>query len=220
MSENFIMSYSCGKDSNLALYRMIKQGYIPSALLVTADKASNSWFHKVPKNLIKEVSKALNIPLLLIECDGKDYEKEFEDALIRAKEEFKVSSCVFGDIDLEHHRAWGEDRCKIANIEAKFPLWGEDREKLTYEFIDSNFKAVIKKVRLEKLDTSFLGRELTKDVICEIVNLGSDACGENGEYHTFVFDGPIFDFKVKFKNLGLSTDETFGFLNIDGEDNE
>ena len=213
--KNFVMSYSCGKDSTLALYRMIKSGNTPLGLLITVNKKGNrSWFHGVPENLIKEVSKSLNIPLILVETDGNDYEYKFSEALKKAKEALGIDSCVFGDIDLEAHRAWCTDRCKEANIEAIFPLWQEDREELVYEFIDSGFKTVIKNVKLECMGEGFLGKVLTKDLVNDIKATGSDPCGENGEYHTFVYDGPLFKYPIKFEYLNIVKNETHGFLDV------
>ena len=212
---SFIMSYSCGKDSTLALYRMIKSGNTPLGLLITVNKKGNrSWFHGVPENLIKEVSKSLNIPLILVETDGNDYEYKFSEALKKAKEALGIDSCVFGDIDLEAHRAWCTDRCKEANIEAIFPLWQEDREELVYEFIDSGFKTVIKNVKLECMGEGFLGKVLTKDLVNDIKATGSDPCGENGEYHTFVSDGPLFKNPINFKQSKVTLDENYGHLHI------
>ena len=129
MSKKFVMSYSCGKDSTLALYRMIKNGHKPVALLITVDKkVLRSWFHGVPESLLQEVSKSLNIPLLLVKCEGEEYKAAFNKALNKAKNELGAEACVFGDIDLEAHRVWCTDRCDEANMEAIFPLWLEDRE--------------------------------------------------------------------------------------------
>lgn len=221
MKKKFVMSYSCGKDSTLSLYRMIKEGHEPVALLITVDKkVLRSWFHGVPKDLLDEVSKSLNIPLLLVECQGEKYADAFKKALNKAKNELGAEGCVFGDIDLEAHRTWCTDRCNEVGIDAIFPLWLENREALTYEFIDTGFKTVIKNVRLDALSTDFLGKELTHKVVQDIIKTGSDACGENGEYHTFVFNGPLFKFPIKFKENGIITNETHGFLDIVGAINE
>lgn len=210
----FIMSYSCGKDSTLALSRMIDKGNTPIGLLVTVDKDNNrSFFHGVPEELLNQVSESLSIDLMLVKCEGNDYEKEFEETLKKAKEK-GAEACVFGDIDIEAHRKWCEDRCKLVGLEAIFPLWQEDREQLTYEFIDIGFKAVIKNVQLKSLNEEFLGKILSKDVVEKIKETGSDPCGENGEYHTFVFDGPIFKYAIKFETNGNIITETHGYLDV------
>ncbi|TGY43255.1 diphthine--ammonia ligase [Clostridium sartagoforme] len=221
MSKKFVMSYSCGKDSTLALYRMIKEGHKPVALLITVDKkVLRSWFHGVPEELLNMVSKSLDIPLLLVKCEGEEYKDAFHKALLKARDELGAEACVFGDIDLEAHRVWCTDRCDYAGIEAIFPLWQESREGLTYEFIDTGFKTVIKNVRLDVLSTDFLGKQLTREVVKDIVKAGSDPCGENGEYHTFAFDGPLFTFPINFKENGIITNEKYGFLDIVGVVNE
>lgn len=218
MEKKFIMSYSCGKDSTLALYRMIKQGHKPAVLLVTVDKnADRSWFHGVPHHLLEDVAKALDIPLMVVESNGTDYEKTFTDALIEAKNKLGAGSCAFGDIDLERHRTWCTDRCKDAGIEAVFPLWQENREDLVYEFIDAGFKTVIKNVKLECMGEEFLGKILTREVVEGIKETGSDACGENGEYHSFVYDGPLFKYPINFEAIEVVKTATHGFLDIRGK---
>lgn len=214
MSKKFVVSYSCGKDSTLSLYRMIKKGHTPLGLLVTVNnKICRSWFHGIPEELIKNVAKSLDIPLTLIRSEGDNYKETFEETLKKAKAE-GAEACVFGDIDLEAHRTWCTERCDAAGLEAIFPLWEEDREALTYEFIDSGFKTVIKTVRLECLGEEFLGETLTKDVVQRIKATGSDPCGENGEYHTFVFDGPIFKEKIDFEVGENIIKEGYGHLDI------
>ncbi|MBS4804406.1 MAG: diphthine--ammonia ligase [Clostridium sp.] len=208
------MSYSCGKDSTLSLYRMIKGGYTPLALLVTVDKkVCRSWFHGIQEHLLNEVSKSLEIELDMIKCQGEEYKTAFEKTLGKWKEQ-GADACVFGDIDLMAHRTWCEDKCEKAGLEAIFPLWEEDREALTYEFIDSGFKTVIKNVKLSILGEEFLGEVLTKDVVERLKAAGSDACGENGEYHTFVFDGPLFKERINFETGDNILTETHGFLDI------
>ncbi|GAA0090142.1 diphthine--ammonia ligase [Paraclostridium bifermentans] len=214
MKNKFVMSFSGGKDSTLALYRMIKKGYEPVALLTTVKKdADKSWTHGINRRLLKQVSESLDIPLLEVECDVWEYEKEFENSLIKAKE-LGASICVFGDIDIEEHKNWDVERCKNAGIKASFPLWQEDRESLVYEFIESGFTTIIKTVNLDYLNESLLGKKLTKNVVLEIKNAGADACGENGEYHTFVIDGPLFKEKVSFENKGIVIERNYGHLNI------
>lgn len=214
MEKKFVMSFSGGKDSTLALYRMIKRGYEPVALLITVKKDSNkSWTHGLNRNLLKSVSKSLNIQLLEVECDVLHYEKEFEKNLKKAKK-LGANICVFGDIDIEEHKKWDMQRCKSVGLDAMFPLWKENRESLVYEFLDSGFTTIIKTVNLNYLDESFLGKELTKEIVKEIKKTGADACGENGEYHTFVIDGPLFKEKINFENNGIVIEKNYGHLDI------
>ncbi len=195
---------------------MIKAGHTPVLYwLLLIKKVLRSWFHGIPDKLLKDVSKSLDIPLVLVASNGKEnYGETFVEALKKIKEEMGAEACVFGDIDLMAHRTWCEDKCEKAGLEAIFPLWEEDREALTYEFIDSGFKTVIKNVKLSILGEEFLGEVLTKDVVERLKANGSDACGENGEYHTFVFDGPLFKERINFETGDNILTETHGFLDI------
>lgn len=214
MTKKIIMSFSAGKDSILALYRMIKKGYEPIALLTTVKKnQEKSWTHGLGKEFLYRISKSLDIPLLLVECDVNEYERKFEEALIKAKD-MGATMCVFGDIDIELHKKWDVDRCKNAGIKAELPLWQQNREDLVYEFIDSGFTTIINKVNLKYMGIEFLGKELNREIIDDIKSTGSDACGENGEYHTFVVDGPLFKNRIDFKSEGIVKDINYAHLNI------
>lgn len=196
----FVASYSGGKDGVLALHRAINSGYEPVSLLTTYnDNAGRSWFHGVPVEVLNKVSQLMDIPLQLVKTGaGDDYAKDFEKALLKLKEG-GINACVFGDIDIQAHYDWCDSRCKVVNIESIFPLWNESRKELVYEFIESGFKAVITIVDSSRLSEKFLGRTLTKELMEEIVAEGADICGENGEYHTFVYDGPLFKEPINFK---------------------
>ena len=199
MSKKFVLSYSGGKDCILALYRKIKEGCIPVALLTTVKKSSpETWTHGLTYDLLEQVSKSLDLPIIYVECEASEYEIKFEEKLKAAKE-MGAEFVVYGDIDIELHRKWGIDRALNVGLNYEFPLWQEDREKLVYEVIDSGFKAVIKKVNLDCMSEDFLGKTLTKELVKKIKSTGSDVCGENGEYHTFVIDGPIFNSKIEIK---------------------
>lgn len=214
MKEKYIVSYSTGKDSVLALYRAIRLGKDVVGLLVIAhDEEDISWFHDVSLNLIESVSKSLEIPLILVKASGEDYEKNFEDGLRQGKK-IGATCCIFGDIDIENHRKWCDDRCKNVYMKSWFPLWQESREDLVSEFVNCEFKAVIKKVNLNYLDESFLGTDLNKEVLDKIKAKNCDVCGENGEYHTFVYDGPLFKERVNFKIDSIQKDGIFAHLNI------
>ncbi|MDR0838944.1 MAG: diphthine--ammonia ligase [Oscillospiraceae bacterium] len=187
-------SYSGGKDSALALYRAINAGHAPVCLLTTYNEAAGrSWFHGVPREVLEKVSEALKIPLELFKTGaGDDYERDFKAALARAKAERGAQGCVFGDIDLQTHYDRCASWCAQTQLESLFPLWNGDRAALVYELIDAGFKAVITIVNTQQLGERFLGKTLTRELAAEIAAEGADVCGENGEYHTFVYDGPIF----------------------------
>ena len=197
--KKFIGSYSGGKDSTLAIYRAISQGMIPAEIFTTYNiDRKRSWFHGIPQDILNRISKEINIPITLLKTSGEEYIKNMEAKLLDAKEN-GVEYCVFGDIDLEGHLAWCTERCNNVGMKAYFPLRKESRKDLVYEFIDLGFKTIITVIDKTRMPEKFLGQILTREVADAIEESGADICGENGEYHTFAYDGPLFKNPVKFK---------------------
>jgi uncharacterized protein (TIGR00290 family) len=193
---NFAISYSGGKDSALALYRMISGGHTPVAMISTVNiEQKRSWFHGIQTGLLEAASDSLNIPLILCECTPEEYTPAIERGLAEARKK-GAEACVFGDIDIDDHKKWNIERCENAGLECILPLWKQNREALVRETLEAGFRAMIKIVKSDILDESFLGKDLTIPLLEEIKRTGSDVCGEYGEYHTFVYDGPIFKFPI------------------------
>jgi len=212
--KKFVASYSGGKDSILAIYRAIKLGMKPVSLIITYNMdMERSWFHGIPDDLLKDVSASLGIPIKLIKTSGKDYAANFEKEL-REQKENGAEICVFGDIDIEEHLQWCTARCDAAGIEAFFPLWKEERRALVDEFIESGFTANIIVVDTDRLSEKHLGMTLSPDTIASIISEGADACGENGEYHTFVSNGPLFRTPVSFRYGEIVRKEHYAILPI------
>ena len=207
----FVTSFSGGKDCALSMYTMKENGYIPDSIIITV-KETDSWTHGINLKMIEEYENVLGLKVYPVFCRMDNYEEEFENTLRRIKEERGVNICVFGDIDIEQHLNWNRTRCENVGMEAVMPLEKIDREEAVSKFIDSGFKAIIKKVNLNYLDKSFLGRELNRETIEDIKryskekNIEVDLCGENGEYHTVVVDGPLFNKKLNY-NLGEIKEE-------------
>jgi len=202
---NFAISYSGGKDSALALYRMLQQGHTPAAIITTVNiEQQRSWFHGIQSELLLVVSKSLQIPLIVCECTPDSYAQEFERGLKQARL-MGADTCVFGDIDIAGHKAWNEERCQQAGLQCTLPLWGEEREALTREVINVGFKALIKIIDTSKLGSEFLGQTLAVPLIERMKLAGVDVSGENGEFHTFVYDGPIFASPISI-SLGETVD--------------
>ena len=211
---NFVMSYSGGKDSALALYRMLSEKNTPVALLTTINmEQKRSWFHGLQKELLEAVSKSVGIPLITCECLPDDYEKSFEEGLLKAKG-LGATACVFGDIDISGHRQWNEARCMNTDMKCILPLWNENREELVVELIELGFKALIKTIQCDMLNESFLGKTLSISLLEQIKLTGSDVCGENGEYHTFVYDGPIFQAQIPIVAKGIIDFNTHKAIDI------
>ena len=195
----FVMSYSCGKDSTLALHKMIAAGHTPAALLVMFNqKSERSFFHGADRALLEEYADALDIPLLLRPTDGLDYHLSMEEGLRQARTMGAEFAC-FGDIDLEGNRTWSEDRCRHAGLRAVFPLWHAGRRENALEAVQLGYRCLIKTVNQTKLPRSLLGRFLDEETIGIMEACGVDICGENGEYHTLVVDGPVFHRPVRYQ---------------------
>ncbi|MDD5432096.1 MAG: diphthine--ammonia ligase [Candidatus Omnitrophica bacterium] len=189
-----ISSWSGGKDSCLACYKAIKQGYKIKCLLNFISRESQrGCFHGIEGRLLKHQADLVGIPLVQKEVspDMKEYEEEFKEAVndIRGSE---IASMVFGDIYLLEHESWVERVCGDLKINAVEPLWENNPEKIIDEFLDAGFKAVIVSCKADIMGKEFLGRQIDKKLVEELKKKGACPCGENGEYHTLVIDGPIF----------------------------
>lgn len=193
------VSWSGGKESSLALYRAKREGVnILFLLNMIAEDGKYSRSHGIKADLIKAQAEAMGIPIIQRATNWENYEREFKDTVMSLRKE-GINSGVFGDIDLEQHRDWVERVCREIEIKALLPLWGEERENLLNEFINLGFKAFVCAVNPSFLDDRWLGREIDFEFIRDLKSLGGvDLCGEKGEYHTFVYDGPIFKERVKF----------------------
>ncbi len=200
-----VLSWSGGKDSALALYYAKKDPNIEiiSILTTITEHYERISMHGVKKELLEEQSKQLGVPLELIyiptDSSNEIYNSIMEGKMLELKKN-GINSVIFGDIFLEDIRAYRENNLSKIGMNAHFPLWKQSTEKLTHEFIDLGFKAIITCIDSEFLDKSFIGREFNKDFIADLPE-EVDLCGENGEFHTFVYDGPLFENSVTF-NLG------------------
>ena len=192
MDKNCFVSWSGGKDSCLALFRAMSQGYKPKMLFTMFSIENDvSSAHRLNEDIIKAQVNALDLESTIGRAKFEDYEAVF----VRNLEAFKsqdIKYGIFGDIDLDEHRKWEEKVCEKAQMTAVLPLWQENREKLVKEFIDLGFKARIVVVNKTMMSPEFLGRDLSHELLEEIEKTGADVCGENGEYHTVVYDGPLF----------------------------
>ena len=210
----FVMAYSCGKDSTLALHHMIAQGNDPVALITMVNEAEErSFFHGADLRMLQAYSKALNIPILITPATGDTYHLEMEKSLRKAVSLGAEIAC-FGDIDLEGNRAWGEERCKNAGIQAVFPLWQKNRTENVYELIGLGYQCLIKSINHTLLPREVLGRILDAETIDLMKRCGIDVCGENGEYHTLVVDGPIFCNPLTYKTGEILNFNDFSVIEV------
>lgn len=191
---NAFISWSGGKDCMFALYAFSKNTQNQVCCLVnfsTADGAkSNS--HGLSKELILAQSDALGIPVIQQPISTGNYEFHLKEIITGLKLQ-GVNAGVFGDIHLQEHRIWIERVCHDMDIVPVFPLWGKDTSVLLKEFIQLGFRTILVSVRNEEHLAPLVGRELDNTLRHKLSVMNDiDPCGENGEYHSFVFDGPLF----------------------------
>lgn len=172
--------------------KAIEQGYTPAVLLnVMNETGKISRSHGIPASILQAQATAAGLPIHLISSSWQEYEQHFSAALQELKEKYVVTHAVFGDIDLQAHRDWEEKVCNTADLKAVLPLWQQDRRSLVMQMLDSGIQTMIVSCNA-LMGASFIGKTLTPTLIDELEALGVDACGENGEFHTLVYDCPLF----------------------------
>ena len=190
------MNWSGGKDSSLALYYILKNKSLSIDYLLTNLSAEHNRIsmHGVSFDLLKLQAESLDIQLETMKI-VKDASMEDYNRLVSRKMNFftekDIANCVFGDIFLQDLKTYRETQLKIVGIKAYFPLWDKPTSDIIQEFFDLGFKAKVVSINANLLDKSFAGRELDKSFIDDLPK-EVDVCGENGEFHSFVYDGPIF----------------------------
>jgi len=200
--QKVIFNWSGGKDSALCLYRLMALGeYDVSCLLTSVNEHYRRIsMHGVRVELLEQQAASIGISLVKMLVpempDMKTYETIMKETLTRLKNE-GMEACIFGDIFLEDLRRYRENKLAEMNLKAVFPLWKIPTKQLIREFIDLRFKAVVVCVNDKFLDRSFVGR-LIDDSFLEDLPSNVDPCGEYGEYHSFVYDGPIFKKPIAF----------------------
>ena len=218
MNEKIILSWSGGKDSALALYELMRQGNTDITLLTTiTDKYERISMHGVRKVLLEKQAESLGCYLEKVyitpESANEKYEKKMEETMNRYKK-LGVTKVAFGDIFLEDIRKYREENLKKAGMEAIFPLWGRDTKEIANIFINLGFKSIITCVDTKVLNGDFSGRLYDKNFLADLPE-NIDPCGENGEFHSFAFDGPIFKERINF-SIGekVLRDERFNFCDL------
>ncbi len=222
-------NWSTGKDSALALYFLQQSNNFKIDLLLTS---VNSHFdrvsmHGLRRSLLEAQAESIGIPLKTIELPEQPSMEDYEKIMTRQLSlliKNGYNTTVFGDIFLEDLKIYRENQLKPLGIKAHFPLWKRNTKELLLEFIALGFKAIVVTVKSELLDQSFVGRILDEQFI-EDLPYNVDPCGENGEFHTFCFDGPIFKNPVSFtkgetiykeyKNPDKSENNKLGFWYLD-----
>lgn len=199
MKKRVALSWSGGKDSCLALGVLIKLGIDVVCLVTTVpEEIGRTFGHGEKAEMIRLQGEALEIPVEFISCTFDNYTESFVDKMNELKMSYQLDGIAFGDLYLDGHREWGETLAKRVGIEAIYPLWMKQGDVLSAleTFVHSGYNAVVIKVRNDVLDESWLGRLLDRSFIDDVSGIEMCPMGESGEYHTFVYDGPLFKKKI------------------------
>ncbi len=198
-----VMNWSGGKDSSLALWEILKQKEVSVASLLTTINGANDRIsmHGVRSALLEKQAASIGLPLKKIILPEMPSMSVYDDVMQTALSELKqqgVTHSIFGDIFLEDLKAYRDSKLAAAGLHGIYPLWKRDSKELMRSFIDNGFKAVLVCVNEKYLDKSFCGRFIDDDLL-KALPKNVDPCGENGEYHSFVFDGPVFKKPIEYK---------------------
>lgn len=215
--KNVIVSWSGGKDSAMSVYSIMNDPTFNLVGLLSIvfkydDNKHYIGMHMIDIALIKQQSELMGVELFVIEyIDEISYQREmkkFLDYCLRKN----VESIAFGDIHLQNLRKKREQKLKLIGMSAVFPLWNRPTTDIIKQFISAGFKATIINIDTKFMSKSILGTDLS-DTILKIKDI--DVCGENGEYHTLVYDGPIFKFPLQFELANvINLDNQNRFLSI------
>ena len=226
-------NWSTGKDSVLALYkiRQKKEFEIGTLLTNVNGEFGRVSMHGLREELLDKQAELIGLPLQKIHFPGDVTMTLYDKIMKEAMEEILKADykhAVFGDIFLEDLKAYRDKKLTEVGLEGVYPLWKQDTKTLLKEFLDLGFKAITVCVNAKLLDESFVGRVIDEQFIAYLPE-GVDVCGENGEFHTFVFDGPIFTKPVPFQvgekvlrtytaNRDTSDDNCGNYINKNNED--
>lgn len=203
MKTKAIFNWSSGKDSALALYKTLQNPEIEIVSLLTSvsQQYNRISMHGVRTELLEQQAKNIGLPLYKMQIPEMPTMEVYEDVMRETLKPFSdigVTHSVFGDIFLEDLRKYREDKLAEMQLKAIFPLWKIDTKVLIREFLDLGFKTIVTCVNERNLDKSFVGRIIDEQFINDLPE-DVDVCGENGEFHTFTFDGPIFVKPIEFE---------------------
>lgn len=212
MKPKAIFNWSSGKDSALALYKTVKENQFEIISLLTSinKEFQRISMHGVHVSLLEKQAESLGFPLIKMELPKEPTMEEYRKIMDKTMNEIKsrgVTHSIFGDIFLEDLRKYREEQLSEIGIKAVFPLWKRNTTELIHEFLDLGFKTIVTCVNETYLDKSFAGRIIDQDFIKDLPK-NIDPCGENGEFHTFTFDGPIFKNPISFQ-IGETVKKTY-----------
>ena len=212
MKPKAIFNWSSGKDSALTLYKTLQENQFEITSLLTSinKEFQRISMHGVHVSLLEKQAESLGFPLIKMELPKEPSMEEYREIMsktMNAIQSQSVTHSIFGDIFLEDLRKYREDQLKSIGMKAVFPLWKINTTDLINEFLDLGFKTIVTCVNETYLDKSFAGRIIDTNFIKDLPK-NVDSCGENGEFHTFTFDGPIFKTPIDFE-IGETVKKTY-----------
>ncbi|NIP37663.1 MAG: diphthine--ammonia ligase [Candidatus Dadabacteria bacterium] len=202
MAKPIIVSWSGGKDSTLALYEIINnKDYEVEALITTVtENYDRISIHGVRNELLEKQAASIGIPLKKVlipkDCTNEQYETALKSILLDFKEQ-GINEIVFGDIFLEDVKKYRDNLLASLHMKGIYPIWKMYSKELAAKFIELGFKAITTFVDSQQIDKRFVGREYNYEFL-EYLPETADPCGENDEFHTFVYDGPLFNQRIEF----------------------
>jgi uncharacterized protein (TIGR00290 family) len=203
LKKKALFNWSSGKDSALALYKILRdKEYDVTCLLTSVNQEfQRISMHGVRVELLHQQSKSIGLHLEIMQIPEMPTMEVYEDVMTATLSKLKeqgITHSIFGDIFLEDLRKYREDKLATIGFESVFPLWKVPTQDLIQEFITLGFKTIVVCVNERYLDKSFVGRVIDQDFINDLPD-NVDVCGENGEFHTFTYDGPIFSKPINFE---------------------
>ncbi|MEB3790199.1 diphthine--ammonia ligase [Acinetobacter sp. IK40] len=214
-----IVSFSGGKDSSLALYHAMQTGTVIGLIVMLEDQGQRSRSHAMPLEIIRAQADAVALPVFMTSSSWADYETKFIALLDQAKQH-GAEVLVTGDLDMPEHGCWHDRVTQQVGLKLGMPLWLRPHREVVEEFIQLGFKSVIVTINLKLgMQVEDLGKILTLDYIQELEDRGIDPCGEGGEFHTTVIDGPIFNKAIPVRHGDIVYHEEYAFLPLELEQN-
>ncbi|MCY9660655.1 diphthine--ammonia ligase [Paenibacillus chondroitinus] len=210
--QRFIASFSGGKDSVLALYKAMKVGKALGLIVMLEEEGKRSRSHGTPPDLIQAQAESIGLPVYTAPASWADYEEVFIHLLEDAKKQ-GAEVLVTGDLELTAHGCWQDKVSSIAGLKLGMPLWEMNHRETVEEFIRLGFVSIVVTVNLALgMREDDLGRTLTLAFVEELVARGIDPCGEGGEFHTTVIDGPLFKQRISVHKGEIITHCEYAFM--------
>ena len=220
MKKKAVLFWSGGKDSALALHfsRQNKDIEVVALVCTLNDEYKRVSMHGIRQDVVERQAYQTGLPIIKMWIPNEPDNSAYENALISTYQKLKLADVeviIYGDIFLKDIRLYRDRILKEAGLEGYFPLWNRDTFELINEFLNLGFKTLICCINTARLDNSSLGKELNR-IFLDTLPITVDPCGENGEFHTFCFSGPVFSEDVAFE----TGEKHYSALQIKSKDDE